>query len=121
MTIDVRPKAGRSAPAGSSQNAGRRKNMILLGIGVGLVMRVLRDRRFYTYAITAILVLVTGSKAAKENQTKSLQRLVDWNKRQTQRFEQTVKDTAHDMQHTVKETAHDMKDVAHDMTDALPG
>jgi hypothetical protein len=71
--------------------------MILLGIGLSLVMRVLRDRRFYTYAITAIIVLVTGSKAAKENQTRSLQRLVEWNKRQTQRVEHKVKDAAHEV------------------------
>jgi hypothetical protein len=71
--------------------------MILLGIGVGLVMRILRDRRFYTYAITAVLVLITGSKAARENQTKSINRLVEWNKRQTQRFEHTVKETAHEV------------------------
>jgi hypothetical protein len=108
MTIDVRRESGTAkAPAGSSQNAGRRKNMILMGIGVGLVMRVLRDRRFYTYAITAILVLVSGSKAAKENQTKNLNRLVEWNKRQTQRLEHKVKETAHE----VKETAHEVKEV----------
>jgi len=71
--------------------------MILAGIAVGLLMRVLRGRRFYPYAITAIIVLVTGSKAAKENQTKSFQRLVEWNKRQTQRLEHTVKETAHDV------------------------
>ena len=112
MTIDVRPESG--APAASSKNAGRRKNMILLGIGLGLVMRVLRDRRFYTYAITAIIVLVTGSKAAKENQTKSVQRLVDWNKRQTQRLEHKVKETAHDVKHEAKEFARDAKE-------ALPG
>jgi hypothetical protein len=98
MTIDVRPEPGAAATSGrSSQNSGRRKNMILLGIGLGLVMRVLRDRRFYTYAITAIIVLVSGGKAAKENQTRSLQRLVEWNKRQTQRVEHKVKDAAHDV------------------------
>ena len=98
MTIDVRPEPGAAATSGrSSQNSGRRKNMILLGIGLGLVMRVLRDRRFYTYAITAIIVLVTGGKAAKENQTRSLQRLVEWNKKQTQRVEHKVKDAAHEV------------------------
>ena len=120
MTIDVRPEPG-AAAARSSQNAGRRKNMILAGIAVGLIMRVLRDRRFYTYAIVAIILLVTGGKAAKENQTKSIQRLIDWNKRQTQRLEHTVKETAHEMKHDMKQTAQDMKDVAHDMKDALPG
>ena len=120
MTIDVRPEPG-AAAARSSQNAGRRKNMILAGIAVGLIMRVLRDRRFYTYAIVAIILLVTGGKAAKENQTKSIQRLIDWNKRQTQRLEHTVKETAHEMKHDMKQTAHDVKDVAHDMKDALPG
>lgn len=107
MTIDVRPEPGAAA---SSRNAGRRKNMILAGIGLGLVLRVLRDRRFYTYAITAIIVLVTGSKAAKQNQTRSIQRLVEWNKRQTQRLE-----------HTVKEAAHEVKETAHEVKGALPG
>ena len=100
MTIDVRPEPG-AAAARSSQIAGRRKNMILAGIAVGLLMRVLRDRRFYTYAITAVIVLVTGGKAAKENQARSVQRLVDWNKRQTQRLEHTVKDAAHNVKDTL--------------------
>jgi hypothetical protein len=71
--------------------------MILLGIGLGLVLRVLRDPRFYTYAITAVILLVTGGKAARENQTRSVQRLVEWNKRQTQRVEHKVKETARDV------------------------
>jgi len=100
MTIDVKPgskAAGASGASGSSGNSGRQRNMILLGIGLGLLVRLLRDPRFYTYAITAVIVLVTGGKAAKENQTKSVQRLVDWNKRQTQRLEHTVKEAAHDV------------------------
>ena len=100
MTIDVRPEPG-AAAARSSQNAGRRKNMILAGIAVGLLMRVLRDRRFYTYAITAVIVLVTGGKAAKENQARSVQRLVDWNKRQTQRLEHTAKEAVHNVKGTL--------------------
>jgi hypothetical protein len=115
MTIDVRPEPGAAATSGgSSQNTGRRKNMILLGIGLGLVIRVLRDRRFYTYAITAIIVLVTGGKAAKENQSRSVQRLIDWNKRQTQRVQHKVKDAAHE----VKDAA---QDAAHEVKEALPG
>jgi len=100
MTMDAGPqsKAAMAAGAsGSSQKSDRRRNMILLGIGLGLLVRLLRDPRFYTYAITAVIVLVTGGKAAKENQTKSFQRLVEWNKRQTQRLEHTVKETAHDV------------------------
>lgn len=88
--------------------------MILLGIGLGLVIRVLRDRRFYTYAITAIIVLITGGKAAKENQSRSVQRLIDWNKRQTQRVQHKVKDAAHE----VKDAA---QDAAHEVKEALPG
>ena len=100
MTMDVGPQskaAVTSGASGSSQKSDRRRNMILLGIGLGLVLRVLRDPRFYTYAITAVILLVTGGKAARENQTKSIQRLVDWNKRQTQRVEHKVKETAHDV------------------------
>ena len=89
--------------SGSSQKSDRRRNMILLGIGLGLVLRVLRDPRFYTYAITAVILLVTGGKAARENQTRSVQRLVEWNKRQTQRVE------------------HKVKEVTQDVKEALPG
>jgi hypothetical protein len=98
MTMDVGSQSkaavtsGAGAPAGSAQKSGRQRNMILLGIGLGLVMRLLRDRRFYTYAITAVIVLVTGGKAAKENQSRSIERLVEWNKRQTQRVEDKVKE-----------------------------
>src|ERR1700746_2641896 len=97
MTMDVGPQSKAAMPSGgsgSSKKADRRRNMILLGIGLGLVLRVLRDPRFYTYAITAIILLVTGGKAAKENQSRSIERLVEWNKRQTQRVEHKVKETA---------------------------
>ena len=106
MTMDAGPqsKAAMAAGAsGSSQKSDRRRNMILLGIGLGLVFRVLRDPRFYTYAITAVILLVTGGKAARENQTRSVQRLVEWNKRQTQRVE------------------HKVKEVTQDVKEALPG
>src|ERR1700751_4230059 len=109
MTMDVGPQSkaamtsGAGAPAGSSQKSARQRNMILLGIGLGLVLRVLRDPRFSTYVITAIILLFTGGKAAKQNQSRSLERLIEWNKRQTQRVE-----------HKVKEATHDLKD-------ALPG
>jgi hypothetical protein len=100
MTMDVGPQSkaavtsGAGAPAGSSPKASRQRNMILLGIGLGLVLRVLRDPRFYTYAITAVILVVTGGKAAKANQSRSIERLVEWNKRQTQRVEHKVKETA---------------------------
>jgi hypothetical protein len=71
--------------------------MILLGIGLGLVLRVLRDPRFYTYAITAVILVVTGGKAAKANQSRSIERLIEWNKRQTQRVEHKVKEATHDV------------------------
>jgi len=48
-------------------------------------------------------LLVTGGKAARENQTRSVQRLVEWNKRQTQRVE------------------HKVKEVTQDVKEALPG
>ena len=90
--MDVGPerKAG-GAPAGSAQGADRRRNMILAGIGLGLLFRLLRSRRFYAYVITIIIVLITGSRAAKENQSRSMERLIEWNKRQTNRLEHKVK------------------------------
>jgi hypothetical protein len=103
MTMDVGPQSkaavtsGAGAPAGSSPKASRQRNMILVGIGLGLVLRVLRDPRFYTYVITAVILLVTGGKAAKENQSRSIERLVEWNKRQTQRVEDKVKEATHDV------------------------
>ena len=106
MTMDVGQQskaAVTSGASGSSPKSDRRRNMILLGIGLGLVLRVLRDPRFYTYAITAVILLVTGGKAARENQTRSVQRLVEWNKRQTQRVE------------------HKVKEVTQDVKEALPG
>jgi hypothetical protein len=103
MTMDVGPQSkaavtsGAGAPAGSSPKASRQRNMILVGIGLGLVLRVLRDPRFYTYVITAVILVVTGGKAAKENQSRSFERLIEWNKRQTQRVEDKVKEATHDV------------------------
>jgi hypothetical protein len=103
MTMDVGPQSKAAvtsragAPAGSSPKASRQRNMILVGIGLGLVLRVLRDPRFYTYVITAVILVVTGGKAAKENQSRSFERLIEWNKRQTQRVEDKVKEATHDV------------------------
>ena len=100
MTMDVGPQskaAMASGASGSSPKSDRRRNMILLGIGLGLVLRVLRDPRFYTYAITAVILLVTGGKAAKANQSRSIERLIEWNKRQTQRVEHKVKEATRDV------------------------
>jgi len=90
MTIDVRPerKATTSArtPAG-----GRQRNMILVWIGVGAVYRLLRSHRFHITAITLAIVAVAIGNLTKENNTRSMERLVAWAKKQDARLEHKAK------------------------------
>jgi hypothetical protein len=120
MTMDVGPQSqaavtsGASAPGGSAQKSGRQRNMILAGIGLGLLVRLLRDRRFYTYAITAVIVLVTGGKAANENRARSIERLIAWEKRQSQVLEGEVKRQSKRLERKAKREVKKVKE-------ALPG
>jgi hypothetical protein len=86
----------------------------LAGIGLGLLVRLLRYCRFYTYAITAVIVLVTGGKAANENRARSIERLIAWEKRQSQVLEGEVKRQSKRLERKAKREVKKVKE-------ALPG
>ena len=94
MTIDVRPQGNAPAsartPAGSAQG-GRQRNMILAGIGVGAAYRLARNHRFHISVVTAAIGLAAIGHIAKENNTRTMQQLVAWAKKQDARLEHKVK------------------------------
>jgi queuine/archaeosine tRNA-ribosyltransferase len=97
MTIDVRPQGNATAsartPAGSAQG-NRQRNMILVGIGAGAVYRLVRNHSFHISVVTAAIGLAAIGHIAKENNTKTMQQLVAWAKKQDARLEHKVKHAA---------------------------
>jgi hypothetical protein len=87
MTIDVRSGRSPAAPP----KGGRQRNMIMVWIGLGTLYRLLRNHRFHILAVTAAIGLAALSGVAKENQAKSMERLVAWAKKQDARLEKKVK------------------------------
>jgi hypothetical protein len=88
MTMDVRPGRNAAGPAGTG---GRQRKMILVWIGVGTVYRLLRSHRFHISAVTLVIAAAAIGHMAKENNTRSMERLVAWAKKQDERLEHKAK------------------------------
>jgi hypothetical protein len=99
MTIDVRP--GGNAPVSAPTAAGpslrdRQRNMILVGIGVGAIYRLVRNHRFHISVVTAAIGAAAIGHIAKENNTKTMQQLIAFAKKQDARLEHKVKQVGSD-------------------------
>jgi hypothetical protein len=55
--------------------------IVVLGIGLSAVARLLRDPGFQARVITGIIGLAVLGRAVRENQARSVQRLIAWDKR----------------------------------------
>jgi len=88
MTMDVRPERNAARPA---QAGGRRRNMIMVLIGLGAVVRLLRSHRFHISAVTLAIGAAAIGHIAKENNARSMERLVAWAKKQDARLEHKAK------------------------------
>jgi hypothetical protein len=88
MTMDVRPGRNAAGPAGTG---GRQRKMILVWIGLGTVYRLLRSHRFHISAVTLVIAAAAIGRVAKENNTRSMERLVAWAKKQDARLEHKAK------------------------------
>jgi hypothetical protein len=95
MTMDVRPERNATTsartPAGPARAGGRQRKMILVWIGVGAVYRLLRSHRFHISAVTLAIAAAAIGRIAKENNTRSMERLVAWAKKQDARLEHKAK------------------------------
>jgi len=91
MTTDVRPEPA-PAPAAPPRAGGRQRNMIMVWIGLSTVYRLLRDHRFHISVVTIVIAVVAISRAAQENNSRNMERLVAWTKKQDQRLEHKVKE-----------------------------
>ena len=94
MTIDVRSERT-PAPAAPSRGA-RKRNMIMVWIGLGTLYRMLRNHRFHISVVTAAIGLAAIGHIAKENNTRTMQQLVAWAKKQDARLEHKVKQVESD-------------------------
>ena len=55
--------------------------IVLLGIGLSVVARLLRDPGFQARVITGIIGLAVLGRATRESQARTAQRLIAWDKR----------------------------------------
>ncbi len=72
-------RAGR--PARRSRAVSRQHGMVWLGIGLVMLARVLRSRRFHEQVIIGVVGLGALARLAQENQAHVLARLAAWNRR----------------------------------------
>ncbi len=75
--------------------ADRQRQMILLGIGLGAVLRLLRTPGFQALAITGAVGLAVLGRAVKESNARALQRLIAWEREQDQRIERKAREALH--------------------------
>jgi hypothetical protein len=80
-----------AAAASRSRAAGDRQYAVLV-IGLVTAARVARDRRTLQYALVGGIALAAAAGMAREGNARSLARLSEWNKRQTQRLVRTAKE-----------------------------
>jgi hypothetical protein len=66
-------------PQVSKNHNGNR--IVLLGIGLSVVARLLRDPGFQARVITGIIGLAVLGRATRESQARTVQRLISWDKR----------------------------------------
>ena len=58
-----------------------KNRIVLLGIGLSVVARLLRDPGFQARVITGIIGLAVLGRATRESQARTVQRLIAWDKR----------------------------------------
>lgn len=77
-----------SGPARQSRTSGRDSKTTWRLVGLALLGHMLRSRRFYEKIAFTAIAMAALSGLSKENREKAFGRLVAWNKRQIQVFEQ---------------------------------
>ena len=77
--IGSRPRVAPQQPQASKNHNDNR--IVLMGIGLAVVARLLRDPGFQARVITGIIGLAVLQRAMKESQARTVQRLIAWDKR----------------------------------------
>jgi hypothetical protein len=76
-----RPPKASDAPATPSQ-ANRRRDAVMLGVGMGAVARLLRDPRFHAAVITGVIGLGALAALCRDAGVHGLKRLIAWERQQ---------------------------------------
>ena len=96
-----------SRPAAQPGDSGFGGKAVLGVIGLGVVVHVLRSRRFYERVIVGAIVLGALRGIGQESRANSFERLSAWNKRQVERLElQAEQQTAHLALEAERQTRH---------------
>ena len=74
-------------PTRQSRTSGPGTRLALRLIGLALLGRTLRSRRFYERMAVGAIVLAALGRISQENRASTLERLAAWNKRQAQLIE----------------------------------
>jgi hypothetical protein len=97
---DSRPTSGAVAPAGTSDPAwltrldrleGRQRRMIVVGVQLTALTRYLASRRFVGSVIVAIVGVRALATLGKESQTRTVARVVAWDKARAEREQKSAR------------------------------
>lgn len=83
--------SGPAGPAHKPPGADPVQKAVLAAVGLAAAARVVRDRRTYERIILVALVLAAAAGAARVGESKSIQRLIAWDKRQALAAQRRVK------------------------------
>ncbi len=83
--------SGPAGPAHKPPATDPFRKAVLAGVGLAAAARVVRDRRTYERVILVALALAAAAGAARVGESKSIQRLIAWDKRQALAAERRVK------------------------------
>jgi hypothetical protein len=97
---DSRPASGALAPRDASDPAwlarldeleGRQRRMIVVGVEVAALTRYLASRRFVATVVVAFIGVRALATLGKESQTRTVARVVAWDKARSERELKSVK------------------------------
>lgn len=97
---DSRPTSGAVAPAGASEPAwltrldrleGRQRRMIVMGVELTALTRYLVSRRFVATVIVAVVGVRALATLGKESQTRTVARVVAWDKARAEREQKSTR------------------------------
>ena len=83
--------SGPAGPAHKPPGADRIPKAVAAAIGLAAAARIARDHRTYERVILVAIVLAAAGGAARTGQTRSIQRLIAWDKRQALAAQRRVK------------------------------
>jgi hypothetical protein len=86
----VVPAGGSGGPARQSRPANGHQRVIMIVVGLAAAASLPRKRAFQAGVITLAIGVAAIARIGRENQTRSIARLADWDRRRNPRYQQAA-------------------------------